>query len=57
MATNDDVVGMLHGLRSQIGSLASDNAILRKEIHDLKAAVTTNASTSSKPMNPPNEPA
>jgi len=55
MATNDDVVGMLRELRSQISTLADDNASLRKEMRDMKTAVTTNAPTSSMPVNRPNE--
>jgi len=55
MATNDDVVGMLRELRSQISTLADDNASLRKEMRDMKTTVTTNAPTSSMPVNRSNE--
>jgi GTP cyclohydrolase N terminal len=49
MASNESVLGILQELRSHIGTLAEDNAVLRKEMHDMKAAVTASAPTSGTP--------
>ena len=46
MPSDESALDILRELRSQVNTLTQDNAVLRKEMHDMTAAMTASAPAS-----------